>query len=67
MYSITSLSTSILPLLINSEHGFDCLSAVLHAILKKPTRHSGGRLQETLMVVGDNPSAKHSGTGGVPA
>ena len=38
-----------------------------HVILKKSTRHSGGRLQESFMDVDEDPSAKQSGTGGATA
>ena len=63
MYSVTSLPTSTLPV-PNLGHGNSWLVAVVHAILKDSTRHSGGRLQESLMDVDESPSAKQSGTGG---
>ena len=63
MYSVTSLPTSTL-LAPNLGHGNGWVVAVVHAILKYSTRHSGGRLQESLMDVDEAPSGEQSGTGG---
>ena len=67
MYSVTSLPTSATRFSPNLGQGNGWVVAVVHVILKKSTRHSGGRLQESLMDVDEDPSAKQSGTGGATA